>query len=159
LIMISRTMQRQVDALIPSKVGELAVLVRSLAASLKAVTSAFVQVLSMQPPAPVVDDPARDNPLEAALRAWEGQYRTVLGQTPSCRALARTPTPSAACTTMRACRASCCGVEWVRTRCSSASRGMATSCSSSGFVLPQHSRFDSSNLFAKRGVKTSARLY
>jgi hypothetical protein len=75
LIMISRTMQRQVDALIPSKVGELAVLVRSLATSLKAVTSAFVQVLSMQPPAPVVDDPARDNPLEAALRAWEDGRR------------------------------------------------------------------------------------
>jgi hypothetical protein len=36
LIMISRTMERQVGALIPSKVGELAVLVRSLAASLKA---------------------------------------------------------------------------------------------------------------------------
>ena len=110
--------------------------------------------------------------LSAASRQRLRQYRTVLGQTPSSRALARTPMPSAARTMMWARRASCCGVEWVRTRRSSASRcsgktvtgsaasrGMATSCSSSGFVLPQHSRFDSLNLFAGSGVKTSARLY
>src|SRR5262245_28405766 len=108
----------------------------------------------------------------AACRHRLRQYRTVLGQTPSSRALARAPVPSAASRMMRARRASCCGVEWVRTRRSSASRcsgktvtgsaasrGMATSCSSSGFVLPQHSRFDSLNLVAASGVKTSARLY
>jgi hypothetical protein len=108
----------------------------------------------------------------AAFRQRLRQYRTVLGQTPSSRALARTPMPSAACTIMRARRAICCGVEWVRIRLSSASRcsgktvtgsaasgGMATSCSSSGFVLPQHSRFDSSNLLAAGRVKTSARMY
>src|ERR1051325_5067614 len=110
--------------------------------------------------------------LSVASRQRLRQYRTVLGQTPSSRALARTPPPSAAWTTMRARSASCCGVEWVRMRCSSASRcsgktvtgsaansGMATSCSSPGFALPHHSRFDSSNLRANGGVKTSARMY
>src|ERR1700730_2931285 len=110
--------------------------------------------------------------LSAASRQHLRQYLTVLGQTPSSRALARTPWPSTACKMMRARRASCCGVERVRTRRSNASRcsgktvtgsaassGMATSCSSSGFVLPQHSRFDSLNLSAASGVKTSARMY
>src|SRR5262245_39300516 len=108
----------------------------------------------------------------AAVRHRVRQYRTVLGQMPSSRALARTPTPSAACRMRRPRRASCCGVEWIRTRRSSAVRcsgktvtgsaarsGMVTSCSSPGFVLAQHSRFHSSNLSAKTGVKTSARMY
>src|SRR5437762_7964341 len=51
--------------------------------------------------------------LSAASRQRLRQYRTVLGQTPSSRALARTPTPSAAPKMMRARSANCCGVEWV----------------------------------------------
>jgi hypothetical protein len=99
------------------------------------------------------------------------QYRTVFGHTPSSRALAHTPIPSAG-SIMRARSANYCGVEWVRTRCSSASccsgktrtgsaasRDIVTSCPSSRFVLPQHSRLDTSNLSAKSGVKTSARMY
>jgi len=110
--------------------------------------------------------------LSSAVRHRLRQYRTVFGQTPSSRALARTPIASAACKIRRARIASCCGVEWVRTSCSSTSRwsgktvtgwaansGMATSCFSSGFVLPHHSRFDSPNLSPRGGVKTSARLY
>jgi hypothetical protein len=109
--------------------------------------------------------------LSPAARHRLRQYLTVFGQTPTSRALARTPISSAACRMMRARNANCCGVEWVRTSCSSAarcsdktvtgsaaSRGMATSCSSSRFVLPQHRRFDSSNLSTLSGVKTSARL-
>src|SRR5579863_340608 len=80
----------------------------------------------------------------AACRHRLRQYRTVFGQTPSSRALARTRVPSAACRIMRARNAACCGVEWVRTNCSSSSRcsgkmvtgsaanrGMATSISDS----------------------------
>src|SRR4030088_2987553 len=82
------------------------------------------------------------------------QRRTVFGHTSSSSALSRTPTPSAASNMMRARRANCCGVEWVRTSCSSisrcsdetvtgsaANRGMTTSHLSSGFVMPQHERF------------------
>src|SRR6266480_65852 len=100
------------------------------------------------------------------------QCRTVFGHTASSRALARTPIPSAACRMMRARTANCCGVEWVRTSCSStlrwsgktmtgsaANRGMATSHLSSRFVMPQHRRFDSSNFSMADGVNTSARLY
>src|ERR1700704_5299996 len=111
------------------------------------------------------------------------QYRTVFGHTPSSRALSRTPTSSAACRIMRARKAKCCGVERVRTNCSSASRcsgktvtgsanrGIATSHLSSRFVLPQHSRFDSCfvpqnhprsaylRTSASGGVVTSARQY
>src|SRR3974377_2427733 len=78
--------------------------------------------------------------------------RTVFGQTPSCRALSRTPTPSAPWRIVRARSASCCGVEWVLTNCSSAVRcsgktvtgsaarkGIITSCPSSRFVLPHTS--------------------
>src|SRR6266568_4265851 len=103
------------------------------------------------------------NCLSAASRHRLRQYRTVFGQTPSSRALARTPIPSAACNTMRARKANCCGVEWVRTSCSrasrcsdktvtgsAASRDMATSCPSSRFVLPQHGRFDSSNFLDRK---------
>src|SRR6202035_1614042 len=93
--------------------------------------------------------------LSAACRHRLRQYRTVFGHTSSCRALSRTPTPSAACRIMRARKANCCGVERVRTNCSNASRcsgktvtgsanrGIATSHLSSRFVLPQHSRCDS----------------
>src|SRR5215204_1046971 len=100
------------------------------------------------------------------------QYRTVFGHTPSSRALARTPFPSATCRIRRARNANCCGVEWVRTSCSSMSRcsgktvtgsgassGMGTSYPRSRFVMPQHSRFDSSNLSNPAGVKTSAGMY
>src|ERR1700730_2331064 len=91
----------------------------------------------------------------AACRHRLRQYRTVFGHTSSSRALSRTPTPSSACRIMRARKANYCGVEWVRTNCSSASRcsgktvtgsanrAIATSHLSSRFVLPQHSRFDS----------------
>jgi hypothetical protein len=120
----------------------------------------------------------------AARRHRLRQYRTVFGQTPSSRALARTRVPSAACRIMRARTANCCGVEWVRTSCSSTSRcsgktltgsaansGIATSLLSSGFVMPQHSRFDSCfvpenhphSVYLRTsvgsGVITSARLY
>src|SRR5215216_6391478 len=88
----------------------------------------------------------------AAWRHRLRQYRTVLGHVPSSRALARTPIASAACKIMRARKANCCGVEWVRTSRSSASRCsaktaigsatsrgmMITSCPSSRIVLPQH---------------------
>jgi hypothetical protein len=100
-----------------------------------------------------------DQPLEhrhpiAAIRHRLRQRRTVFGHTSSSSALSRTPTPSAASNMMRARRASCCGVEWVRTSCSStsrcsgetitgaaANRGMTTSHLSDGFVMPQHERF------------------
>src|ERR1700730_6795105 len=120
----------------------------------------------------------------AARRHRLRQCRTVFGQTPSSRALARTRVPSAACRIMRARTANCCGVEWVRTSCSSTSRcsgktmtgsaansGIATSHLSSGFVMPQHSRFDSCFVpenhlrsaylrpSASSGVITFARLY
>jgi hypothetical protein len=81
LIMISRAVQRRADALIPSKAGELAVLVRSLAASLKALATGFVQVLKMQPPPPVVGESPRassateTDPLEAAWKAWDNRKR------------------------------------------------------------------------------------
>src|SRR5271157_186906 len=110
--------------------------------------------------------------LSSASRHRLRQYRTVFGQIPSSRALLRTRIPSVARKMMRARSANCWGVEWVRTSCSSASRwsgetvtgsaasrGIVTSCPSSGFVLPQHSRFDSLNLEIPSGVKTSARLY
>ena len=110
--------------------------------------------------------------LSSASRHRLRQYRAVFGQTPSSRALSRTPMPSTACKMMRARSATCCGVEWVRTSCSSASRwpgktvtgsavskGIATSCPSLRFVLPQHSRFDSLNFATPSGVKTSAQLY
>src|SRR3984893_12919291 len=84
--------------------------------------------------------------LSAACRHRLRQYRTVFGHTSSSRALSRTPTPSAACRIMRARNANCCGVEWVRTNCSSpsrcsgkivtgsaANRGTATSHLCSGF--------------------------
>src|SRR4030081_3228097 len=83
----------------------------------------------------------------AACRHRRRQYRTVFGHTSSSRALSRTPTSSAACRIMRARKAKCCGVERVRTNCSSASRcsgktvtgsanrGIATSHLSSRFVL------------------------
>ena len=48
-IVISRALQGHVDALVPTKVGELAVLVRALAASLKAVTAGFKQAVAMRP--------------------------------------------------------------------------------------------------------------
>src|SRR6266849_5150810 len=120
----------------------------------------------------------------AARRHRLRQYRTVFGHTPSSRALARTRVPSAACRIMRARTANCCGVEWVRTSCSStsrcsgktftgsaANRGMATSHLSSRFVMTQHSRFDSCfvpenhlrSLYPRTsvssGVITFARLY
>src|SRR6266852_926335 len=120
----------------------------------------------------------------AACRHRLRQYRTVFGHTSSSRALSRTPTPSAACRIMRARTANCCGVEWVRTSCSStsrcsgktftgsaANRGMATSHLSSRFVMTQHSRFDSCfvpenhlrSLYPRTsvssGVITFARLY
>src|ERR1043166_6428815 len=110
--------------------------------------------------------------LSPARRHRLRQYRTVFGQTPSSRALSRTPTPSAACRMIRARNANCCAVEWLRTSCCSTSRwsgktvtgsaassAMATSCSSSGFILPHHRRFDSSNLAPGGGLKTSARRY
>jgi hypothetical protein len=56
----------------------------------------------------------------AACRHRLRQYRTVFGHTSSSRALSRTPTPSAACRIMRARKANCCGVERLRTSCSSA---------------------------------------
>src|ERR1700687_4223331 len=96
--------------------------------------------------------------LSSASRHRLRQYRAVFGQTPSSRALLRTPIPSTACKMMRARSATCCGVECVRTSCSSTSRwsgktvtgsavskDIATSCPSLRFVLPQHSRFDSLN--------------
>src|SRR3977135_244027 len=58
----------------------------------------------------------------AARRHRLRQYRTVFGQTPSSRALARTRVPSAACRIIRARTANCCDVEWLRTSCSSTSR-------------------------------------
>src|ERR1700738_1818405 len=110
--------------------------------------------------------------LSSASRHRLRQYRAVFGQTPSSRALLRTPIPSTACKMMRARSATCCGVECVRTSCSSTSRwsgktvtgsavskGIATSCPSLRFVLPQHSRFDSLNFATPSGVKTSAQLY
>jgi hypothetical protein len=60
--------------------------------------------------------------LLSACRHRLRQYRTLLGQTPSSRALTRTPTPSTACSMTRARRGNCWGVEWVRTSCSSSSR-------------------------------------
>jgi hypothetical protein len=120
----------------------------------------------------------------AARRHRLRQYRTVFGQTPSSRALARTRVPAAACRIMRARTANCCGVEWVRTSCSSTSRcsgktmtgsaankGIATSHLSPGFVMPQHSRFGSClvpenhlrsvylRTSVSSGVITFARLY
>src|SRR3974377_2341236 len=108
----------------------------------------------------------------SACRQRLRQCRTVFGQTPSCRALSRTPRPRAPWGIMGARSASCCGVEWVLTNCSSAvrcsgktvtgsaaSKGIITSCPSSRFVLPQHSRFDSLNLRVPKGEKTSAPLY
>jgi hypothetical protein len=108
----------------------------------------------------------------AASRHRLRQYRTVFGHTPSSRPLSRTPTPFAACKMMRARMANCCGVEWVRTNCSSSLRcldrtitrsaanwGMATSYLGPRFVMPQHRRFDSSNLAHGHGVKTFTRMY
>ena len=60
--------------------------------------------------------------LLSACRHRLRHYRTLLGQTPSSRALTRTPTPSTACSMTRARSANCWGVEWVRTSCSSSSR-------------------------------------
>src|ERR1700730_4143060 len=110
--------------------------------------------------------------LSSASRHRLRQYRAVFGQTPSSRALLRTPIPSTACKMMRARSATCCGVECVRTSCSSTSRwsgktvtgsavskDIATSCPSLRFVLPQHSRFDSLNFATPSGGKTSAQLY
>src|SRR5260370_5336087 len=110
--------------------------------------------------------------LPSASRHRLRQYRAVFGQTPSSRALLRTSIPSTACKMMRARSATGCGVEGVRTSCSSASRwsgktvtGSAdsnrtpTSATKSRFRLPQHSRFDSLNFATPSGVKTSAQLY
>ena len=78
LIMISRALQRRADALIPSKAGELAVLVRSLAASLTALTTGFVQVLKMPPAAGESTGdgsvPEMDR-LEEAWKAWDNRNR------------------------------------------------------------------------------------
>src|SRR3974390_1808545 len=110
--------------------------------------------------------------LSSACRHRLRQYRTVFGQTPSSRALSRTPTPSAACTIIRARSANCCAVEWVRISCSSASRwsgktvtgsaankGIATSCPRPRFVLPQRRVIRLPKSLICSGVKTSARLY
>jgi hypothetical protein len=72
-IMISRALQRQVDALIPTKVGELAVLVRSLAASLRAVTMGFKQAADTTSGGePEGEKSATDNdPLGAAWALWD----------------------------------------------------------------------------------------
>jgi hypothetical protein len=73
-IMVSRALQEQVDALVPSKVGELAILVRSLAASLKAVTAGFKQAEDMRRGNPG-DQPQADksgkDPLETAWALWD----------------------------------------------------------------------------------------
>src|ERR1700682_3209942 len=108
----------------------------------------------------------------AASRHRLRQYRTVFGHTPSSRPLSRTPTPAAACRMTRARMANCCGVEWIRTNCSSslrcldrtitrsaANRAIAASYLHPRFVMPQHQRFDSSNLSKGHGVKTFARMY
>jgi hypothetical protein len=82
--------------------------------------------------------------------------------------------PSAACRMTRARMANCCGVEWVRTNCSSSLRCLDRTITGSAadwaiaashlrprFVMPQHQRFDSSNLSQGQGhgVKTFARMY
>ena len=110
--------------------------------------------------------------LSSACRHRLRQYRAVLGQTPSSRALSRTPIPSAACMIMRARSTSCCAVEWVRTSFSSASRcsgktltgsalskGIVTSCPRPRFVLPQHRVIRLHKSSNPSGVTTSARVY
>ena len=117
-----------------------------------------------------------------ACRHRRRQYRTVLGHTPSSRALSRTPTPADACKIMRARKATCCDVERVRTSCSSASRCLGKTVTGSAnrataisritprIVMPQPSRFDSRfvpekpphsmhRTSASGGVVTSAREY
>jgi hypothetical protein len=56
----------------------------------------------------------------------------------------RTSIPSTACKMMRARSATCCGVEWVRTSCSSASRWSG--------VLPAVSRFAWAQTYPSRPV-------
>ena len=95
----------------------------------------------------------------AAVRQRSRQWRTVFGQTPSWRAISRTPVPAAANKISRARSASFRGVVWPRARrlsnCSSAAvsrigsadrRGIASSTNhgmKTRFVMPCPGRFDS----------------
>jgi hypothetical protein len=108
--------------------------------------------------------------LSLASRHRLRQYRTVFGQTPSSRALLRTPNTLHRVQDHAGAKRQLLWGRMGRTSCSSvsrcsgktvngsaASKGIKTSCPSPRFILPQHSRFDSLNLAILSGVKTSAR--
>ena len=74
VVMIAQALHGRLDTLVGAKMAELAVLVRSLSACLKAVTAGVI-ALNSEPVFPIFEESAHtdDDPLEAAWARWDAE--------------------------------------------------------------------------------------